>query len=78
MTVLLFNHSGWEVMTASWTAAAKPGNKVQIAYVWGANWISAIDSATGVAKTELNISLGDFWKRIGRGGAVIDLRDLTP
>jgi hypothetical protein len=32
MTVLLFNHDGWEVATAAWSLGAKSGEAVTVVY----------------------------------------------
>lgn len=73
MTVLLFNDRGWEVVTSAWTAAATPGNTVQICYQWGADHISFFQSATGISRIDLPIDMTTFLKAISEGG-VVDLR----
>jgi hypothetical protein len=70
---LLLNHEGWEVVTAAWSAAAKPGDKVQVCYQWGADRLSWFDSATGIARVGLNLSMAEFLRLVQRGG-VTDLR----
>jgi hypothetical protein len=73
MTVLLFNDRGWEVATASWTAAAKQGRPVQIAYTWGANSVGWAASATGTSRVTLDMTMEEFVKLV-RDGGVVDLR----
>ena len=73
MTVLLFNDRGWEVATPAWSAASKDGQSVEVCYQWGADGISWFDSATGNARTTLNISMTEFARRL-TGGGVVDLR----
>lgn len=79
MTVLMFMHGGWEVVTSAWTVAAKdrPNEAITICYPWssssGFGWM---DNSTGVARVELAITLTDFYNLLARSGAVLDLRDL--
>lgn len=74
MVTLLFRHEGWDVVTAAWSASAKPGKNVQICYQWGANGISFFDSATGIRRLEIPIEMRVFLDALSGGGGVIDLR----
>lgn len=73
MTTLILQHGGWEVATAAWTAAAKPGRSVSICYQWGADGISWFSSATGISRVTLHIDMADFLKLTAKGG-LVDLR----
>jgi hypothetical protein len=75
MKAIMVNKGGWEVVTAAWTAAAKPGRVVEIAYVWGADGISFFQSATGVERVTLNIDMQSFLSVMHQGTAIIDLRE---
>lgn len=75
MSALLFNHDGWEVLTSAWTVAAKPGNQVQICYQWGADWISWVDSATGIRRINLNVTMSEFVGAVSKGG-IVDCRQM--
>jgi hypothetical protein len=74
---LFFNDRKYEVVTSSWSVAAKPdANYITVCYSWGADGISWFDSATGVSSCELMLRMEEFVKRISKGG-VIDLRDVS-
>ena len=76
--VLMFTDSKWFVCTSSWTVAAKGNGNVSLCYPWsaisGAGWL---DQATGVARTELAINIDEFHRRLHRGDAIIDLREVS-
>lgn len=74
MKAIIVNKGGWEVVTASWTAAAKPGRAVEIAYVWGADGVSFFQSATGVERVTLNITMQEFLSVMHQDTSIIDLR----
>lgn len=78
MAILLFNHQGWAVATAAWSAGSKNGDSVTICYQWGADGISFFDSATGNARCTLPINMADFTKRLARNSnsGMVDLRDV--
>lgn len=69
MTILHFNQGGWEVMTASWTVAAKPNRTVRICYGWGAGSYGS----AGIAAVDIDIRMPAFAALVARGG-VVDLR----
>ncbi len=73
MTMLLFNHGGWEILTAAWTASAKQGEQIEIRYQWGGDWSRDI---TGVARTTLNLTMAEF-SRLAAAGGVVDLRSYS-
>lgn len=73
MTVLVFRDRGYDVATAAWSVAAKPGKGVRIVYVWGADQISFFQGATGDAACDLPFYFDDFIKRI-KDKAFVDLR----
>lgn len=75
MTVLLFNHEGWEVATAAWSASAKPGKNVVVCYQWGADALSIFDSATGIRRVEFPMTMTKFLNIVGRNSGVADFRD---
>jgi hypothetical protein len=75
MTTLIFEDRGHEVVTSSWSVAAKPGKSVQICYAWGADALSWFDSATGLASFDLEMTMEQFISRITKGGPVVDLRE---
>lgn len=73
---LLFMHGGWQVATSAWTVAVKGMNTITICYPWSAaSGLGFIDSATGVARVDLNLTMAVFleYVRCARGGFV-DLR----
>jgi hypothetical protein len=66
-TILLIEHSGWEVAVSSWTVAAKPGNRVTLCYMWSFN--------EGVARVELNLTMDKFLETLRAAeGPIVDLR----
>jgi hypothetical protein len=70
--VLLFKDSGWDVMTTSWTASAKPEmGKTQLVYLW---------SGDGPQRITVAISYKDFLARVmacaAANTSIVDLRDL--
>lgn len=72
MIMLIFRVGGYEVATTSWTASAKNGSGVDIAYLWGADGVSFFDSATSTRRVAYDISMSDLLAR--KRGNVIDLR----
>ena len=74
MTVLLFNDRGWDIATAAWSVGAKPGKQVSLCYQWGADGISIFDSATGISKMTLPMTMAQFSAAIASGGSFVDLR----
>lgn len=73
MTTLVLSHNGWDVVTEAWSAAAIPGNKVQVCYQWGANRVSTFSGATGISRRTLDILMPAFLDAISSGG-VVDCR----
>lgn len=71
---LIFEDRGWTVATASWTAAAKRHDEVEIAYLWGADSISWFQSATGVSRVTVTMTMTRFIALIQRNEVFIDLR----
>lgn len=71
---LIFEHDGWTVATAAWTAASKRPDRVTICYPWSSDGtISWFDSSTGTARIDFKMSMAEFLRAVGRGG-VVDLR----
>jgi len=68
--ILLIEDRGWEVAVSSWTVAAKPGNKVNLCYLW-------IGESGGVLR-ELNLTMDQFLETVRAAeGPIIDLRHLS-
>lgn len=70
--VLLFRDRGWDVMTTSWTASAKPDmGKTQLVYLWNGD---------GPQRITVAITYKDFLARVMACNAAnvsfVDLRDL--
>jgi hypothetical protein len=76
MTILVFKDRGDEVATTVWTACAK-GERVDLAYLWGADGISWAPTATGTTRVAINLSLKNFLNRLSKGDLVVDLRDCS-
>jgi hypothetical protein len=76
MTVLLFNHEGWEVATAAWSLGAKKGDAVTVVYQWGPDGLSWFDSATGTRHVIVNLTMDQLVQKLG-GGGLVDLREWT-
>lgn len=69
MTEIVFNHESWVVVTAAWTVASKRDGKIVICYPWSA--MSGLsgwgDSATGVARLEIAMSMAEFLEHTKQG-----------
>ena len=76
MTILLFNHDGWEVATAAWSLGAKVGDPVTVVYQWGPDGVSWFDSATGTRRVTVNLSMEQLVEKLSNG-ALVDLREWT-
>jgi hypothetical protein len=78
---LRIKHDTWEVVTSSWTVAAKLGKTVVLCYSWSSmDGMGFLDQSTGVAQTELNLTMPQFLKILNQWGhdaAPIDLRAWT-
>ena len=77
MKLLWVKDGEWDVLTSSWTAAAKPDGKVELVYVWGP-WggISMFSSATGTDRMTLNLPFIRFLGLLENDREIIDLRHL--
>jgi hypothetical protein len=77
--ILLLSDEGWDVATSNWTAAAKPSKTVSVCYVWSPrSGMGFIDQATGVARTELALTMEQFLATIAAAtGHVVDLRHFS-
>jgi hypothetical protein len=66
MMNLYIRHDGWEVLTSSWTAAAKGDKNVTLCYVWssldGVSFFGA--GGTGVAQVDLTCSMSEFLRQL--------------
>jgi hypothetical protein len=68
--ILLIEDRGWEVAVSSWTVAAKPGNKVNLCYLW-------IGESGGVLR-ELSLTMDQFLETARAAeGPIVDLRHLS-
>ncbi len=76
MTVLVFNHAGWEVATSSWTVATKSEREITLCYTWGADKFDRSDQSVSTARLYIAISMRDFLTHVA-GNAIVDLRRLT-
>ncbi len=78
--ILVFNHEGWLVMTAAWSAAGKPGKQTEVCYQWGADRFSVFESATGIRRVTFKQDIAEFMNVVvrvsGHGGKIVDLRSL--
>jgi hypothetical protein len=61
MTILVFEDKGTVVATAAWTVCPN-GSRTSICYVWGADGISWISSATGTARFEMDMPLEKIYR----------------
>jgi hypothetical protein len=75
MTTLVLKDRGWVVATSAWTAAAKPGQSVEVAYLWGEDGAGWFDSATGVSRVALTIPIAEFLARLPAED-VVDLQEV--
>ena len=73
-TTLVLRDRGYVVATSAWTAAAKPGQSVEVAYLWGEDGEGWFDTATGVSRVALNIPIAEFLVRL-RAESVVDLQE---
>ena len=68
--ILLIEDRGWEVAVSSWTVAAKPGNKVNLCYLW--------TGESGGVLRELNLTMDQFLETVRAAeGPIVDLRHLS-
>jgi hypothetical protein len=75
MSVILFNHDGWEVATAAWSLGAKSGEAVTVVYQWGPDGLSWFDNATGTRRVTVNLTMEQLVHKLG--GGLVDLREWT-
>lgn len=79
MTVLVFRHDGYTVVSSSWTMASKGEQSVDLCYTWGPDRFSWGSTAVGTARVKVNLSMADFLTAISKGaGGVVDLCKWTP
>jgi hypothetical protein len=78
MIPLMLRHQGYDVITSSWTVAAKSDKLIEICYQWGADRFSIVTSATGIARLSLDLSMSSFIKNLElsrtRGDIIVDLQ----
>ena len=72
-TTLIFKHDGWDVATASWTAASKNGSSTVICYTWGPDGISFFDNRVSTARIEYVLPFDHFLSLVRKGG-IVDMR----
>jgi hypothetical protein len=72
---IVFNHDSWTVVTSAWTVGSKRSGTIVICYPWSA--LSGLsgwgDSATGVARLEIAMSMNQFLEHT-KTGQRTDLR----
>lgn len=73
VTTLIFQHEGWEVVTTSWSAAAKPGKGVVVCYEWGPDRVGWLDNSVSTARVTLNMHMAEFIHAI-HDKQIVDLR----